>query len=69
MGKITGFLEIERHDRDYAPVEELIHHWHEFVLPLPEKEIRDQAARCMGFAACLIAKVPARPRPAPPAAR
>ena len=28
MGKITGFLEIERHDRDYAPVEERIHHWH-----------------------------------------
>jgi hypothetical protein len=23
MGKITGFLEIERHDRVYAPVEEL----------------------------------------------
>ncbi len=47
MGKITGFLEIERHDREYAPVEERIHHWHEFVLPLPEKETRDQAARCM----------------------
>ena len=23
MGKITGFLEIERHDRVYAPVKEL----------------------------------------------
>ena len=47
MGKVTGFLEIERHDRKYAPVEERIKHWHEFVLPLPEKEIREQAARCM----------------------
>jgi glutamate synthase (NADPH/NADH) small chain len=47
MGKVTGFLEIEREDRDYQPVAERIKHWHEFVLPLPEKEIRDQAARCM----------------------
>jgi glutamate synthase (NADPH/NADH) small chain len=47
MGKVTGFLEIERNDRDYAPVEERVRHWHEFVLPLPEKETRDQAARCM----------------------
>src|SRR4249920_3987273 len=47
MGKVTGFLEIEREDRDYQPVADRIKHWHEFVLPLPEKEIRDQAARCM----------------------
>jgi glutamate synthase (NADPH/NADH) small chain len=47
MGKVTGFLEIERHDRKYAPVEERIKHYHEFVLPLPEKEVREQAARCM----------------------
>src|SRR6516165_7362467 len=47
MGKVTGFLEIEREDRDYQPVVERVKHWHEFVLPLPEKEIRDQAARCM----------------------
>ena len=47
MGKVTGFLEIEREDRDYQPVAERVKHWHEFVLPLPEKEIREQAARCM----------------------
>jgi glutamate synthase (NADPH) small chain len=47
MGKITGFLEFDRNDRDYAPVEERVRHWHEFVLPLPEKETREQAARCM----------------------
>jgi glutamate synthase (NADPH/NADH) small chain len=47
VGKITGFLEFDRNDRDYAPVEERVRHWHEFVLPLPETETRDQAARCM----------------------
>jgi glutamate synthase (NADPH) small chain len=47
MGKVTGFLEIEREDRDYQPVAERIKHWHEFVLPLPEKDVRGQAARCM----------------------
>src|SRR6202171_1954763 len=47
MGKITGFLEFEREDRDYEPVEERIKHWREFVLPLPEEENRKQAARCM----------------------
>jgi glutamate synthase (NADPH/NADH) small chain len=47
MGKVTGFLEIERHDRKYAPVAERIKNYREFVLPLPEKEVREQAARCM----------------------
>jgi glutamate synthase (NADPH/NADH) small chain len=47
MGKVTGFLEIEREDRDYQPVAERIKHYREFVLPLPEQSTRDQAARCM----------------------
>jgi glutamate synthase (NADPH/NADH) small chain len=47
MGKITGFLEYEREDRDYAPVEERVRHWREFVLPLSEDETTTQAARCM----------------------
>jgi len=47
MGKVTGFLEIEREDRRYAPVAERLKHYSEFVIPLPEKETRDQAARCM----------------------
>jgi glutamate synthase (NADPH/NADH) small chain len=47
MGKITGFLEIDREDRHYAPVAERLKHYKEFVIPLPEKETRDQAARCM----------------------
>jgi glutamate synthase (NADPH) small chain len=47
MGKITGFLELERVDRDYRPVDERLKHYNEFVIPLGEKGTRDQAARCM----------------------
>jgi glutamate synthase (NADPH/NADH) small chain len=47
MGKITGFLEFEREERDYEPVADRIKHWREFVLPLAEEENRKQAARCM----------------------
>jgi glutamate synthase (NADPH) small chain len=47
LGKITGFLEYEREDRDYEPVAERIRHWREFVLPLPEQDYVTQAARCM----------------------
>ena len=47
MGKVTGFLEFEKDDRDYQPVPERIRHWREFVLPLPEEETKTQAARCM----------------------
>ncbi len=47
MGKITGFLEIEREDRDYAPVSERTRHFREFVLPPSEEDVRRQAARCM----------------------
>ena len=47
MGKPTGFLEIERHDRGYDKPELRRNHWHEFLKPLPRPELRDQAARCM----------------------
>jgi len=47
MGKITGFLEIDRVERDYLPVEERLRNYNEFVIPLGEKGTRDQAARCM----------------------
>ncbi len=47
MGKTTGFLEYERHDRTYAPVSERLEHYKEFVKPLPEDELRQQGARCM----------------------
>jgi glutamate synthase (NADPH/NADH) small chain len=47
MGKVTGFLEFEREERDYQPVAERIRHWREFVIPLPVEEVQQQAARCM----------------------
>src|SRR6202453_1868583 len=47
MGKVTGFLEIDRHDRKYAPATERVKDYREFVIPLSEKDTRDQAARCM----------------------
>ncbi len=47
MGKVTGFLELERRDRKYEPVAERIKHWREFVLPLQEDALRAQASRCM----------------------
>ncbi len=47
MGKETGFLEIDRHDRSYADPKERVKHYKEFTIPLPEPELRDQAARCM----------------------
>ena len=47
MGKITGFLEYEREDRDYEPVAERVRHWREFVLPLLDADYVNQAARCM----------------------
>jgi glutamate synthase (NADPH/NADH) small chain len=47
VGKVTGFLEFERNDRDYAPVEERVRHYREFVIPLPDDELKKQAARCM----------------------
>jgi glutamate synthase (NADPH/NADH) small chain len=47
MGKITGFIEIERRDRPYTPVPERIKFYKEFVRPLPDEEIARQAARCM----------------------
>ena len=47
MGKPTGFLEIVRHEHGYAPVAERITHFRDFVAPLPESSVREQAARCM----------------------
>ncbi|MEC8134779.1 MAG: glutamate synthase subunit beta [Pseudomonadota bacterium] len=47
MGNPTGFLEINRDDRSYAPVEERVKHYREFVIPLPSNEVSAQGARCM----------------------
>jgi glutamate synthase (NADPH/NADH) small chain len=47
MGKVTGFLEIDRQDRKYAPAADRIRHYNEFLIPLSEEATRNQAARCM----------------------
>jgi glutamate synthase (NADPH/NADH) small chain len=47
MGKVTGFLEIDRQDRKYAPAADRIRHYNEFIIPLSEEGTRNQAARCM----------------------
>ncbi len=47
MGKITGFLDIQRHDRGYTPVAERLKTFTEFTQPLPPAEVAEQAARCM----------------------
>ena len=47
MGKVTGFLEIDRRDRRYVPASDRIRHYREFMIPLSEEATRDQAARCM----------------------
>ena len=47
MGKPTGFMEIEKIDRDYKPVSERISNYKEFIVPLSREETVKQAARCM----------------------
>ncbi|MEE9314998.1 MAG: glutamate synthase subunit beta [Rhizobiaceae bacterium] len=47
MGKVTGFLEVDRQDRKYRPASDRIRNYKEFMIPLPEANLRDQASRCM----------------------
>ncbi len=47
MGKATGFIEIERHDRTYKPAADRIRNYDEFVIPLEDRDLERQAARCM----------------------
>src|ERR1700761_3562005 len=47
MGKITGFLEIERQDRTSENPEARVHNYLEFVRPLPPAQVSQQEARCM----------------------
>ena len=47
MGKITGFLEIERQERGYDKPEQRLENYREFVHPLPYADVSKQAARCM----------------------
>ncbi|MGB3899174.1 MAG: glutamate synthase subunit beta [Mesorhizobium sp.] len=47
MGKVTGFLEIDRQVHKYQPASDRIRHFREFTLPMSDKEVEKQAARCM----------------------
>ena len=47
MGKVTGFLEIEKKDHSRIAVSKRVKHFREFDLALPDKEISRQGARCM----------------------
>jgi glutamate synthase (NADPH) small chain len=47
MGKVTGFLEFDRQEQKYQLAGDRIRHFREFTLPLDEKDVGRQAARCM----------------------
>ena len=47
MGKITGFLELQRKKPGRRPVDERVQDYKEFEGTLDDAEIRDQGARCM----------------------
>ena len=47
MGKITGFMEYERLEEGYAPVQTRLKNFDEFVVGLATEQARIQAARCM----------------------
>jgi glutamate synthase (NADPH/NADH) small chain len=47
MGKITGFMELERVREVWLPVEERVRHYREFILTLKDEDAAKQGARCM----------------------
>jgi glutamate synthase (NADPH/NADH) small chain len=47
MGKLGGFLHIERHAVPYRDSAERAHDYHEFMVTRPVAELREQGARCM----------------------
>ena len=47
MGKVTGFLEIDRIEERYEPVPERLKNYREFVIGLDDQQASLQAARCM----------------------
>jgi glutamate synthase (NADPH/NADH) small chain len=47
MGKLGGFLQIERHGVTYRDPRERAHDYQEFVVERSVPELRDQGARCM----------------------
>ena len=47
MGKVTGFLEIQREQPTRRKANERIRDWFEIYEPFPEEKQREQGARCM----------------------
>jgi len=47
MGKVTGFLEFERLEEGYEPVEKRLKNYKEFVIGLTPEQAKQQGARCM----------------------
>ncbi|HEV8257919.1 MAG TPA: glutamate synthase subunit beta [Casimicrobiaceae bacterium] len=47
MGKITGFMELERVREVWLPVEERVRNYREFILTLKDEDAAKQGARCM----------------------
>ena len=47
MGKVTGFLELQRITEAAQPTSERVRHYREFVLTLADDEAAKQGARCM----------------------
>ena len=47
MGKITGFMELERIEEGYKGVPERLKNYKEFVIGLDASQAKDQSARCM----------------------
>ena len=47
MGKLGGFLQIERHGIPYRDPLQRAHDYREFLLARPAEELREQGARCM----------------------
>jgi glutamate synthase (NADPH/NADH) small chain len=47
MGKITGFMELERVQEVLLPVAERVRNYREFILTLKDEEAAKQGARCM----------------------
>ena len=47
MGKLKGFIEIDRQRRPSRPVDERLHDWQEGYLPYATEDLRAQGARCM----------------------
>jgi glutamate synthase (NADPH/NADH) small chain len=47
MGDPKGFLTLRRATPPRQAIEERVTHWDEFYLPVPEADVRTQAARCM----------------------